>query len=335
MMDKKIFREVPEVVHSAVLETLDSLDERSAKKTFHLSWAAAACLACFLVSGITVSAIGIVSMYRQRMEDMDKESIEEYYTIALAGETVTLNRPYTDEEALRYEELSEKYENSGLFPESQITYLQNTDSYSGKGVALDISSARLYLPEEALSDEELLEIIDYHHKTAYSIYKQNEARIISGDGWESRMAQLDDETVDKVYLTVFGCKSDISEVYGRRLTETESERYEELNRQYEDEGIYVEAELTIIQNPEEYTGEGIAICAKDSTYYFPEMELTDEEILMLIDFQHKVTYCIDRIHQEIRMGFRLGYPGDTTSHMQEGGGASSQGWTPEEIEALR
>lgn len=324
-MDDKIFREVPKVVHNAVLDALDSLDEGSTKNrrafssagrakrkrgqsAFRLPQAAIVGIAVFLVSGITVSAMGLLNLYRQRMEEMDEDTLDQDYSVALAGETTGFNRSYTAEEWSRYEELNEKYENGGLFPEGQIVFLENAAVYDGDGVALDTSCSVLYLPDRALSDEELLEIIDYQHKETYSIYKQNEERIVSGGGWESRMTGLSDERVDQIYRSLYSGDGDISGIYSRPLTEAENSRYEELNRQYEEDGLYVKEDLTIIQSPEEYTGEGVSICAQDSTYYFPERELTDEELLQLIDFQHKGPYCIDRINQEIQMGLRREYP---------------------------
>ena len=40
----------------------------------------------------------------------------------------------------------------------------------------------------------------------------------------------------------------------------------------------------------------------------PEAELTDEELLQIIDYDHKADYCISRIGQEVMLGLRKGYP---------------------------
>lgn len=319
-MDERIFKEVPAVVHDAVVNTLDSLEERptipvwkQSKKSvqrgrFHMSVSAAACLACFLIAGITVSAVGIVNLYRQRMEAMDENQIEEYYEIALNGEATDANRGFTVEEQSRYEELKKEYEQNGLFPESQLHLLQEGDTYDGNGVVLDSATRTLYLPDEALTDEELLQIIDFHHKIEYSIYQTNQERILNGGGWESRMTLLTDAEVDEVYLIWFGARTGTSGGYNRQLTEDEEGRYEELLRQYEEEGLYTTLEIAVIQTPEEYTGEGIAFCAGTSSYYIPERELTDEELLQIIDYDHMARYCISRIGDEVQMGLRDGYP---------------------------
>ena len=317
-MRKSIFKEVPDVVHSAVLNTLDSLEEnkivairRKVNKKqirFRMPQAAVACLACFLIAGMTVSAMGVINLYRQRMEEMDKEEVEEYYSIALAGEITGLNRPFTAEERSRYKQLEEEYETNGLFPESQLRHLQEGDTYDGIGVVMDTAGTTLYLPEETLTDEDLLEIIDFNHKIAYSIYQVNEERIINGGGWESRMALMDDAEVDRIYLITCSTKEHVSGGYSRKLTADERSRYEELTRRYEEEGLYTTSEPAVIWRPEEYTGEGIAICVLDADYYLPETELSDEELLQIIDFEHKTNYCLNRISQEIMLGLRDSYP---------------------------
>lgn len=311
MLDKKMYGEVPEVVHNRVLDTLDSLDKVrsfSVKRKVRLPRAAAVCLACFLISGVTVSAMGIVSLYRQRMEEMNAQMLEEYYRIADAGETTEFSRPLTDGEKERYEELNEEYENSGHFPESQFTCLKEAGEYEGKGVGLDISSRTLYLPEQTLSDEELLQIIDFEHKVTYSIYEQSTERIANSSGWQSRMAEMDDQEVDEIYRTLYCGNSEISGAYSRALSGAELERYKKLAESYENEGLYALSELTVVQAPEEYAGTGVAVCTENSTYYLPDSELTDEELLQIIDLEHKGTYCLDRINQEIDLGLREGYP---------------------------
>lgn len=322
-MNKKIFPDVPDVVHNAILDALDSLDSetydsnvismsktgRKTRKTgSRFPKIAAACMVCFLGFGVTASAMGIVNAYRQRMEAMDEQEIAENYQIAASNETTEMNRSYTEDEWRRYEELNSRYESGAVLPQSQMTYIQSAQEYSGMGVAMDTTCCTLYLPQEELTDEELLQIIDQQHKMVYSIEETAKDYLISQSPWYERMVQMTDEEVDYVYLAMFGNKLDLSGGYSRPMSESESRRLEELTRKYEDECYYAAEDITVISSPEEYTGVGIALCSKDSNYYFPETELTDEDLLQYIDFEHKTIYCLDRIHKDIQMGFRTGYP---------------------------
>lgn len=321
-MDKRMFGEVPEPVHNAVLEALDVIERGEAsvssektsrrrqkpgaggRRGFRMSGAAAACIACLLLSGVTVGAVGLVNHYKQRMQDMTREDMEAYYNLAMYQETSEMSRPYTEEERDRYDALKRQYERDGRFPEAPITRLQDASDYAGEGVALVTSTAMLCLPDAALSDEDLLQIIDYHHKVAYSIQKVNEERITSGSDWQKRMAEMDDEEVDRICAIEDGNKTETSGGYSRPFTEEERARYEQLLRQYEEEGVFAEGEIAVIQTPGEFAGEGIAICVDDGSYYFPDGELSDGELLKLIDFEHKSQYCLSRRWEDMQMGFR-------------------------------
>lgn len=277
-------------------------------KISRLQKAAAVVIFCCFIFGTTVAAMEIISVYRQRMENMEKEEIEDFYQLAHAGEANSLNRPFTAEEYERYETLTEEYEKNGRFPEGTLSIIENIDDYHGQGVAVDMSTRTICLPEESLSDEDLLEIIDFNHKMTYSIYEQNQERILAQGDWQSRMVAMTDAEVDRIYLAYCASNLDVGGGYSRELSQTESQRYEELKERYENEGVYSELELTIIKTVDEYTGTGVAFCEENSKYYFPDGELSDSELLQIIDFDHKITYCFDRISYDIQMGFREGYP---------------------------
>lgn len=311
--------DVPEVVQRKIDFALSEVYVQERKKRrrkrsrqnfpmWRFPRAAAIVLACCLALGMTVAAVEFTSLYRQRMQDMTKEEVDEYYEIANVAETNTCNRRYTVEEERRYEELKAAYQSGGLFPQNEIARLHTGDVYSGEGVALDPDTSTIYLPERELTDEELLEIIDFDCKLVYSIYEKNNERILNGGDFESRLAAMTDEMVDAVYLAWCGGNTEVSGGCSRPLTEAEERRYEELNQKYETEGLYAESDIAIIQEESEYTGSGAAFSIKESYYCIPDEELTDEEILQMIDFTHKARYSMSRIGLEIQLGLREGYP---------------------------
>lgn len=278
-------------------------------KIFRLPKVAAVAIICCIIFGTTVAAMEMISLYRQRMEAIEKQEIEYLYQLADADETTILNRPFAAEEEERYEALTEEYEKNGRFPKRDLAILSNADSYNGQGVAIDASTRTIYLPKESLSNEELLEIIDFNHKMTYSIYAKNQEWILAQGDWESRMAAMTDAEVDRIYLAYCASNSDTGGGFSRELSHTESQRYEELKTRYENEGIYSELELNIIKTLDEYTGSGVAFCEENSEYCFPDEELSDSELLQVIDFEHKIDYCFYRLDNEIQMGLRECYPG--------------------------
>lgn len=302
--------EIPEIVWEKANAAFSQIQEKEKKKhaVFRIPRAAAVAIICCCILGTTAAAMEIASLYRQRMENMEKQEIEDFYQLANAGEANSLNRPFTAEERERYQALAEDYEKNDRFPKKSMTIIAGADEYGGQGVAVGADTRTVYLPAQSLSDEELLEIIDFNHKMTYSIYEKNQERILAQGNWESRMAQMTDSEVDRIYLAYCASNLETGGGFSRVLREQESQRYEELNEQYENEGFYPETELNLIKTADEYTGIGAAFCEENSTYYIPDGAVSDYEFLQIIDFDHKISYCFDRIQYDILMGFREDYP---------------------------
>ena len=53
----------------------------------------------------------------------------------------------------------------GVFPEGALKRIEAASEYNGNGVAFLASRGTFFLPEKALSDEEILQIIDFWEKT--------------------------------------------------------------------------------------------------------------------------------------------------------------------------
>lgn len=311
--------EIPEIVWEKAdvafsqIHMEEEKKQNSAKKgklrsIFVIPKAAAVAIICCCILGTTVVAMGMISLYRQRMENMREQEIEDLYQLANVGEANSLNRPYTPEEGARYQALVEEYEKSGRFPEKTITIIADAGEYSGQGVAVAADTRTIYLPQEPMSDEEILAIIDFNHKMTYSIYKKYQEWILAQGNWESRLVTMTDSEVDRIYLAYCASNSETGGGFSRELSQAESQRYEELDDQYENEGVYPEIELNIIKTVDEYAGCGVAFCEENSRYYIPDGALSDFEFLQIIDFDHKISYCFDRINYEIMIGLRESYP---------------------------
>lgn len=308
MLDKRIFGEVPEEVHQRLLDTLDALEEKK-RRSFKLPKVAIIIGACFLISGITVSASVVQNMYRQHMESMNRQKMEEYYAVAMLNDTsFCLSRELTTEEKTRLRIIRKSFKARNEYPQDQIMYLEAPEDYKGKGLGLDTQNGVLYIPEKVLSDDEILQIVDLENKISYSIYALNQERILNGDDWMSRMAKMTDEEVDEIFRIYFMGAVHVSGDFSRVLSDKENKRYRELIRQYEEEGLYTANEVSIIEAEGDYTGCGIAFAKANSTFYLPEQELSDDEMLQIIDFEHRSIYCLNRINEEIAMGLRQGQP---------------------------
>ena len=96
------------------------------------------------------------------------------------------------------------------------------------------------------------------------------------------------------HLEMVAERGNVTAEFSRELTARERSIYEQLTR--------------------EYDGQELAYCISDARFYEPERELTDEEMLQLIDLEHKNQYIFERIGREIECGKRADWP--QTYHLQ-------------------
>ena len=134
--------------------------------------------ACLLLTSVTVTASGL---YRARMESMNHEKLETYFSGLQEADVAadSYSRPLTDGEKNRLEELRQAYLEEGYFPKKEIALLDSPEKYK-KGVAFYAQRSTFFLPEEEMTDEELLEVIDFREKRDYSLAKITE-EIGAGD----------------------------------------------------------------------------------------------------------------------------------------------------------
>lgn len=75
-----------------------------------------------------------------------------------------------------------------------------------------------------------------------------------------------------------------ADTFSRELSEKEQKRLNELAEKYKTEGLFPERNILQISDKSEIVSDQICFLAQDSTFYLPEMALSDEQMLELIDF---------------------------------------------------
>lgn len=120
-------------------------------------------------------------LYRARMESMNHEKLETYFSGLQEADVAadSYSRPLTDGEKNRLEELRQAYLEEGYFPQKELAMLDSPEKYK-KGVAFYAARSTFFLPEEEMTEEELLELIDFREKRDYSLAKITE-EIEAGD----------------------------------------------------------------------------------------------------------------------------------------------------------
>lgn len=131
---------------------------------------AAAVLIVFLAGAAAVPVRALVnSIVRERMEKMPQEE-QSAYVEMLTEQNVAaegFSRAYSPKEEIRYRELGQKYQ-EGTFPEQEIVKVKTKEEAGAYEFCYVTSTDTFCLPERDLTDEELLQIIDFTVKREYS-----------------------------------------------------------------------------------------------------------------------------------------------------------------------
>lgn len=139
-------------------------------------------LAAVLTMLFSITATATAGILKERMEAMNHKELEEYfvqiYTSRIPSDNY--NRPFSEAEEKRMEELEISYLNQAHFPKKELTMLRQTTDYKGRGVAFYKDTSTFFFPEREMNDEELLQIIDFRYKRDYSLQKMNE-KITAGE----------------------------------------------------------------------------------------------------------------------------------------------------------
>ena len=137
--------------------------------------AAAACafLAVGLI-GVPVRAL-VASLVKERMEEIPAEEHREMAEM-MDGQPVgadSYSREYTADEQRRMKELWNRYQ-EGEFPERELPQTDSEEEAEALELCYLTTDSSFHLPDRALTDEELLELIDFEVKRNYALQKRYE-----------------------------------------------------------------------------------------------------------------------------------------------------------------
>lgn len=180
-LDRKLYKmaeqeqmAIPEEMEARVEDVLANLEKSGRSSGHHYSFRRAAILtaACLVLASATVTASGL---YQARMEGMNHEKLEEYFAQLQEADVSadSYSRPLTESETKRLDELRQAYLEEGYFPKKELTLIDDPGRYK-KGVAFYAERSTFFLPDTELTDEEMLELIDFREKRDYSLARISE-----------------------------------------------------------------------------------------------------------------------------------------------------------------
>ncbi len=168
-----------EEMQKEVVENVKAKTGRKHRNSRRYQWRKTAAAAVIAVAVLGAAAFPVKafvnSLIRERMEKMPEEEVT---VIAenvenQTAEADSYSRDYTTGEKERYQELYRQYKN-GTFPDGEIPQAASGEEAGQYEFCYLTDAARFCLPRRELTDEELLEIIDFILKREYSFTKNYE-----------------------------------------------------------------------------------------------------------------------------------------------------------------
>lgn len=211
--------------------------DKDAKKGWRKNLAAALVVVVVGVAAVPVRAF-VNSIVKERMEEMPQEEKDSYVETLKEQKTEAdgYTRSYTESEESRYQEMVRKYQ-EGTFPENEVVQVDSEEEAGAYEFCYLKPTSVFCLPERELTDEEMLEIIDFIAKREYSYneeYTKEHAEEIAAKE-EQEKAEIADNvesggiTEDEAVRIAVG---KLSEVFG--MTEDGFERNSYYNESMND-----------------------------------------------------------------------------------------------------
>lgn len=135
---------------------------------------AAALLVVVVVIALPVQA-AIRYLIRERMENLPEKEVE-HLSQMQEGQAISadfFSRPYSQSEKKRMGELFKEYQ-KGVFPQGEILRLDSKDQVEENMFCYVEETGCFYFPDRELTDEELLEVIDFNYKRDYALEQNPE-----------------------------------------------------------------------------------------------------------------------------------------------------------------
>ena len=125
-------------------------------------------VACACVCIITMSGVGVhaaINYANQRMEQVTDGEKEQFISGVNESQASadSYSRPLTDVEKSRLDELKEEYESKGVYPEESILEIKDSSQIDLSRICFEPDTSTFYLPERELTDEDILELIDFYN----------------------------------------------------------------------------------------------------------------------------------------------------------------------------
>ncbi len=290
-------------------ETVSEKKERRVMKWSSMGFPAkVAVLFCVLlvVGGGSVFSVRAYLSHMEKLRNMRPEEIVELFENVFRYDSGYLSRPLNAAEDSRLANQFLLYQRNEADPEGEVLVISVAKDYSGQGIAFCKEDGILYLPEPELTDEELLQMVEFMLLRQYADY---DAYLVANNPlhYLNRYKQMTRSEVDEIYKEFYSACTETS-FLSREFSLEELGRKKVLKKLYQKGLKLPEKKIEVIAKIGEASDNTLSFCRENCTYYLPGRELSDEEILEYIDYQLRADYCLDTILEEVKLGIRTEMP---------------------------
>ena len=209
--------ELPNSYEMRFQNTLEKISAKKAKRHFLLfhSKVAAVIALCVVSLSLSIGAGAAINLYIQRMNSLNEEEMLTYNSEVqnTDKEADSFSRQLSKLERDKMLEFREEYETEGRFPTKEILKVQKKSEVVHGELCFCVENSTFYLPKQELTDDELLQIIDFMEKRDYSVRKKNSV---------SELPSSENEKVSEDEAVEFA-KKILADVYNLDITYADEE----------------------------------------------------------------------------------------------------------------
>ena len=209
--------ELPNSYEMCFQNTLEKISAKKAKRYFLLfhSKVAAVIALCVVSLSLSIGAGAAINLYIQRMNSLNEEEMLTYNSEVqnTDKEADSFSRQLSKLERDKMLEFREEYETEGRFPTKEILKVQKKSEVVHGELCFCVENSTFYLPKQELTDDELLQIIDFMEKRDYSVRKKNSV---------SELPSSENEKVSEDEAVEFA-KKILADVYNLDITYADEE----------------------------------------------------------------------------------------------------------------
>ena len=209
--------ELPNSYEMRFQNTLEKISAKKAKRYFLLfhSKVVAVIALCVVSLSLSIGAGAAINLYIQRMNSLNEEEMLMYNSEVqnTDKEADSFSRQLSKLERDKMLEFREEYETEGRFPTKEILKVQKKSEVVHGELCFCVENSTFYLPKQELTDDELLQIIDFMEKRDYSVRKKNSV---------SELPSSENEKVSEDEAVEFA-KKILADVYNLDITYADEE----------------------------------------------------------------------------------------------------------------